>query len=319
MTDTLRRERGVGENPQKTAPARNFPIAAVVRSHGKQSERRVSGRRSLSGRELSPSRHLSRILSVLAMVAAANAAGAAAPVVNNIIGSPAIVAPGGLVTLEVSAHDPDCSATCLTGCGLYIRPDLTAWSADGGAFVFVDSGAPGSPYTATAQWQAPSTEGAFTLSVSLSDSGGMMCGGRQTATASLQVVVTSTPGSPPVIESLVGDPMALYPGEESQLACAAHDPDGDPVSYSWSSDLGGLTPGANGSAVFAATSPGVAAITCTVTDAAGAAASRSIELAVSDVAAQQLLTPGLSSPHRVDVDSMGERGASRQSAWRPVT
>jgi hypothetical protein len=258
------------------------------------------------------------------MLAAASATWAAAPVVDVFTASPQAVAPGGLVTLEVTAHDPDCSSTCPTGCGLYVRSDLTAWSADGGVFVSENNGTPGSPYAASAQWQAPVSEATFTLSVSLADSGGTMCGGRQTTVATLQVQVTSNPSSPPVIESLVGNPVSLYPGQTSQLTCAATDPDGDPVSYSWSTDFGALTPGTNGSAVFGSPLPGVATVRCTATDPSGAATTEGIVLSVSDVEAERLITSGLSSPHRLDVDSMGDlyvvdRGAGGITAIRLET
>ncbi len=314
----------MGENPQKPDPARKFPLASVVRPSDTRRRGGIPVRRNLMGGTSSAAGLLSMSLWVLLMLAAANGVWAAAPVVDSFSASPAVVAPGGLVTLEVTAHDPDCSSTCLTGCGLYIRADLTAWSAVDGVFVLEDNGTSGSPYTATVEWRAPSTEATFTLSVSLSDSGGMLCGGRQTTTTSLQVQVTSTPGGAPVIESLVGNPSSLYPGERSSLKCAATDPDGDPVSYSWFTDFGALTPGANGSAVFEAALPGVATITCTATDPSGAAATDSVVLAVSDVAAERLITPGLSSPHRLDVDSMGDlyvvdRGAGGITAIRLET
>jgi len=261
---------------------------------------------------------------VLLALAMATPAWTAAPIVDSFTASPAIVAPGGLVTLEVIAHDPDCSSTCVTGCGLYIREDLTSWSAGEGVFVLESNGPSGSTYSATAQWQAPLTDATVTVSVSLSDSGGMMCGGRQTTTSSLQIQVSSTPGNAPIIESLTAAPVSLYPGESSLLTCAATDPDGDEVSYDWSSDLGSLTPGANGSATFEATRPGVATITCSATDPTGASASRSIVVAVSDVEAQRLIMPGLSAPHRLDVDSMGDlyvvdRGAGGISVLRLET
>lgn len=248
----------------------------------------------------------SGILLVTLMLFSASGAWAAAPVVDSFIATPTVVAPGGLVTLEVSAHDPDCPSACLTGCGQYIRSDLTDWSADDGAFVLQDNGASGSPYTATAQWQAPSTEATYTISVSLSDSGGMLCGGRQSATANFMVQVTSTPNAAPVIDSLAADPVAFHPGESSQLTCAATDPDGDPVSYGWATDFGTLTPGVNGSATLEAPVPGLATVTCTATDPAGAAALRSVVLSVSDVEAERMISAGLSAPHRLDVDSMGE-------------
>jgi hypothetical protein len=251
-------------------------------------------------------RRTSGILWTLLMFFSASGVWAAAPVVDNFSSSTTVIAPGGVVTLEVSAHDPDCPSACLTDCGLYIRSDLTAWSANDGAFVLQDNGASGSPYTATAQWQAPLTEATYTISVSLSDSGGMLCGGRQSAIANVLVQVTSTPNAAPVIDFLVADPVAFHPGESSQMTCTATDPDGDPVTYGWATDLGTLTPGSNGSATLEAPIPGSATVTCTATDPAGAAAVKSVVLAVSDVEAERMITAGLSSPHRLDVDSMGD-------------
>ena len=255
---------------------------------------------------LSTNRRFSTVLLVLLMLFSASGVWAASPVIDSFSVSTTVVAPGGLIGLEVSAQDPDCSTTCSTGCGLYIRSDLTAWSADGGVFVLENNGASGSPYTATAQWQAPSTEANYTLSVSLSDSGGMLCGGRQSATANVLVQVTSTPNAAPVIDSLIAEPVAFRPGESSQLTCAATDPDGDLVSYGWATDVGTLTPGVDGSATLEALVPGPATVTCTATDPTGAAAFKSTVLAISDVEAERMITAGLSSPHRLDVDSMGD-------------
>jgi len=255
---------------------------------------------------LSAGRHFPRILLVLLMFFSASGTWAALPVIDSFSASTTVVAPGGLIALEVSAHDPDCSTTCSAGCGLYIRSDLTVWSADGGVFVLQNNGASGSPYTATAQWQAPTTEATYTISVSLSDSGGMLCGARQTATANVLVQVTSTPNAAPVIDSLIAEPLAFHPGESSQLTCSASDPDDDPLSYGWATDLGTVTPGTDGSATLEVSVPGLATVTCTAQDPAGSAAGKSIVLAVSDVEAERTITAGLSSPHRLDVDSMGD-------------
>jgi len=148
----------------------------------------------------------------VAMVMVASAAFAnQPPVIDSFTASSAWVQPGGTLTLTVSAHDPDCAGTCTSGCGLYIRQDLTVWGASAGSFIAQNNGAPGSPYTANATWQAPSTEGIITLSVTLADSGTSFgCGGRMTASASLNVAVSNTPPNlPPVIASLTADKTQL--------------------------------------------------------------------------------------------------------------
>lgn len=216
------------------------------------------------------------------------------------------VLPEGTVTLTVNAHDPDCPGTCTSGCGLYIRSDLTFWSATGGSFTATDNGSPSSPYVATADWQAPTTEGTYTLSVSLSDSGSFLCGGREVSAASLDVLVTSSTNQPPVVDALSAAPTRLFPGQPSQLTCLASDPDGDPLTYAWATNLGTVTPAGDTAATLAASDPGIATVTCTVTDPEGASGSDSIQLVVSDAQASQVIDGVFSAPQRLAVDSMGD-------------
>ncbi len=61
---------------------------------------------------------------VLALMPAALGA-AEAPVVDSLSASPVTVAPGESVILTALAHDPDCPDTCTSGCGQYVRADLT--------------------------------------------------------------------------------------------------------------------------------------------------------------------------------------------------
>jgi hypothetical protein len=289
----------VGDIPQSKDPAREFPVATAVRP--------VDATSLAAGR-------LSMSLWALLTLAMASGAWAAAPVVDSFSASTTVVAPGGLVTLEVTAHDPDCPSTCTTGCGEYLRADLTAWSASGGAFVAENNGTSGSPYVATADWSAPAVEGTYTISVYLADSGSILCGGRQSTTAQLSVLVTTTPNSPPEISLLTADPAQLYPGETSSLTCIASDPDGDPLIYSWTSDIGTVTPGVDGAAVFEAGDPGLATVTCTVTDTGGASSSAQVGISVTSAVAERSLTVGLVAPQKVSVDSMGDLYVADRSA-----
>lgn len=289
----------MGDIPQSKDPARGFPFAPTVRP--------VGGTSLAMGR-------LSMSLWALLTLAMANGAWAAAPVVDSFSASPAVVAPGGLVTLEVTAHDPDCSSTCATGCGLYIREDLTAWSASGGTFLAENNGTSGSPYVATADWSAPAVEGTYTISVYLADSGGMLCGGRQSTTSQLSVLVTTSSNSPPEISLLTTNRAHLFPGETSLLTCIATDPDGDPLSFGWSSDLGFVTETGEGTAIFSATDPGVATITCEVTDNGGATTRAEVQINVSTTFPARSLTGGLRAPQKLAVDSMGDLYVADRSA-----
>jgi len=236
----------------------------------------------------------------------ASGAWAAAPVVDSFSASPAVVAPGGLVTLEVTAHDPDCTSTCTTGCGQYLREDLTAWSASGGTILAENNGTSGSPYVATADWSAPAVDGTYTISVYLADSGSFLCGGRQSTTAQLSVLVTTSSNLPPIVQSVTADPMSVFPGETSQLQCAATDPDGDAVIFDWNTDVGVVTQGVDGSATLSSAVPGLATVRCTASDPLGAVDSATAQVSISDVRAERMLRDGLGAPFRVAVDSLGD-------------
>jgi hypothetical protein len=241
----------------------------------------------------------------LVIVVWALPAAAAAPVIDSLTATPDSVAPGGTVTLEVKAHDPDCPDVCASGCGNTIRWDMTNWSATGGSFTSLDDGVTGSPYTASAEWQAPLVEAIYDITVELADSGTWMCGGQETVTQTISVQVTSTPNNPPVIDSLTAGSLKIFPGESTDLSCSASDPDGDPVTYSWSSDLGTVTPGTGGSASFSAANPGVATVTCTATDPQLANGSADISIVVSDVVAERRMLRHLAAPARLAADSTG--------------
>ncbi len=240
-------------------------------------------------------------VSVVPGIALANQA----PVIDSFGATPTTVAPGGTVNLSVAAHDPDCIDTCTDGCGLFIRSDLTLWSATGGTIGAQNNGTSGSPYAATAQWLAPTAEDVYTIEVELSDSGTFLCGGRQTTTATVLVTVTSTNNQAPVVTSVTADPGRLYPGEIAQLNCVADDPDGDPLTYEWSTDVGTVTQGPGSTAEFTSAEPAVATVACVATDPQGAAGMGSVVVSVSDVSALGRISDGLKSPQRLAVDSFG--------------
>ncbi len=238
-------------------------------------------------------------------LAAAPARAAQAPVVDRFAASTSSVLPGGLLSLDVQAHDPDCAGTCTTGCGSYVRADLTAWTASGGSIVARRNGTSGSPYAAGADWQAPTAEGSYTVSVTLADSGTSMCGGRQTKAATLTVQVTSSTNRPPAIDSLGGTPGQLYPGQSAQLECRASDPDADAISYAWSADAGIVAATGAGTATFVGTAPGAPSVTCTASDGLGGMATASFRFSLSDAVAEARIE-GLHAPQRIAVDSWGD-------------
>ncbi len=208
--------------------------------------------------------------------------------------------------MTVQAHDPDClTGTCTTGCGAYIRSDLTAWSATAGSFAAERNGTSASPYAAEADWQAPAVEGTYAISVTLADSGTMLCGGRNSVTGTVDVLVTTSTNLPPVVGAVTASPTQLLPGRTARLTCVASDPDGDALSYAWSADTGTLTP-AGATATFVGSQPGIATVTCSATDPQGASGSGTASLSVTEALAEMRLTRDVGVPQRLSVDSQGD-------------
>jgi len=89
---------------------------------------------------------------------------------------------------------------------------------------------------------------------------------------------------PPIIESLVADPPTVEPGGQSRISVSAYDPDGDPLSYTWSAIGGRLssTTGPRDKTWTAPSTPGTYQVTVSVTDnkPGHSPVSRSVDLTV---------------------------------------
>lgn len=142
----------------------------------------------------------------------------AAPRFTGLSVSSYTVAPGGTVTLSVTAQDPDVNDT------------LTyAWSSPAGTF--------SDPAIPNPIWTAPAAEGSVVLMVGASDSHG--------ATATLQITITVAFGTAaayvsvdintaPEIVNILPTPNQLFDlGEAVYLDLTALDPDGDPLTFEW--------------------------------------------------------------------------------------
>ncbi len=246
-------------------------------------------------------------LVLLLQCVAGSAFASAPPIVDDFSADPPFVAPGGMATFTVQAHDPDCPDVCDTGCGQYIRAGLTYWNASGGTVLSEDNGVSGSPYEASMVWQAPATEGTYTISVYLADSGGFMCGGRGSITTPIDILVTLSTNQPPVIDSLIADPDQIRIGQTSDLTCIASDPDGDPITISWATDWGTVTETGFGTAIFTAPDyPGVASVTCTATDPEMYTGSQSVPVSVGDALPLGSISRGFGAPQSVAVDDLGD-------------
>ncbi len=235
-----------------------------------------------------------------------------APVVDNIDYQPSsVINPGQTITITVTSHDPDCTGSCSSGCGQYIRSDLTVWRVTDPAgntttlTSGVDKGVSGSPYTTSVTWTAPSAIGAYTFHLSLSDSGSFMCGGRQTALQDIPVSVAV--GNPPVITSIIADPEVVFINRKSIVRAQAYDPDGDPITFSWSAD-GGLISSTDLPSKIEWIAPmvgGLYTITLTVEDINGLKSSRSVVIYAVIARFKSSITYGVKKPGRISTDDSG--------------
>ncbi|MBN8468216.1 PKD domain-containing protein [Corallococcus exiguus] len=175
-----------------------------------------------------------------------------APRILSLVASPSTVAPGGQVTLQATADDPNAGDT------------LTyAWTAPSGSF--------GAASSLSTSWTAPSTPGQVTLTLTVTDSKG--------ASASLSVIITVSTGNGgaavnvtfntwPQVTRMTALPSSVAVGQSTQLTVTATDSDNDNLSYEWvASCTGTWTNATSASPTFTPTAvpPGG---TCTLSVAA---------------------------------------------------
>lgn len=228
------------------------------------------------------------------------------PIIESFTSSSYSIMPLQTVDLELLAHDPDCQSTCTSGCGQYIRADLTSFSADGGNFLTINYGSSASPYSASATWQAPETEGTYTITVQIGDSGSFICGGRLYSSASIQINVSSNLNNPPVINSIIPSQNPVFISTAINLLVDAQDPENDPLTFEYSTDIGEIHPISLGYAEFVApANPGIAHILCKVSDDKGAFSTKTINIYITSVFPEKSIKLGSPEIYKISSDNYG--------------
>jgi hypothetical protein len=147
------------------------------------------------------------------------------PVIDSVVASSTSVSAGGSVSLRATAH------------GLHPDEALSyAWSSTAGSF------SPAS--AASTSWTAPASPGTQTLTLTVTDSGGL------SSSASLDLTVlpsgeqgaaqlTVSFNNSPSVAAVTATPGQLVVGQTASISASASDSDGDSLSYSWSASCAG--------------------------------------------------------------------------------
>jgi hypothetical protein len=163
------------------------------------------------------------------------------PVISNLaIVTEGEVNPGGTAQLHCTAIDPEGDELSYT------------WSADGGTIYGLG---------ATVSWTAPDELASYTITVEVSD-------GNDIATDQITITVVEH-NHPPIIESLTTDCPKVRPAATATITCVASDPDGDELTYTWTTERGTIS---GEGAIVTWTAPGEYGnylVTVTVSDGRG--------------------------------------------------
>ena len=158
------------------------------------------------------------------------------------------------VTVHVNASDPDND------------PITYSYTASGGT---VEGTGPDARFNTSGL-----AEGSYTVTAKVDDGKG------GTATCSADIAVNKKPNQNPTI-SCATDRSPIMPGERTGITATASDPDGDPLTYSYTA-TGGQVTGDGPKATFDSTglSPGSYTVKCSVSDGRGGTADASTNVDV---------------------------------------
>ena len=163
---------------------------------------------------------------------------------------------GDTVAVHVNASDPDND------------PLTYSYTATGGA---VDGSGPDARWNSTGV-----TPGNYTVTAQVNDGKG------GTASCATDIKVEERPNRPPTA-TLSVERSPILPGEHTGITCTGTDPDGDPLTYSYTAS-GGQVTGTGQNVSFDATGlqPGTYTVKCTVNDGRGGTADASGNVEVKE-------------------------------------
>jgi len=193
------------------------------------------------------------------------------PVITGLTASPSSTERGGISTITCTATDPEGDALTYS------------YTTTGGSISGTGS---------TVTYIAPLTDGTYSITCSISDGNG----GEDNETVAVTVTTTN---SPPEITGLIATPSSIQPGGISTITCTATDPDGDALTYSYTT-AGGSISGTGSTVIY--TAPGIDGshtVTCTVSDGNGGEDNETVVVTVTTANSPPEITGLTASPSSI--------------------
>jgi hypothetical protein len=130
-------------------------------------------------------------------------------------------------------------------------------------------------------WKAPNVEGSYYILCRVEDEYGHQ------VLDSVKIAVVEFINNVPIIERIIAQPRKIHIGTSSQLFCDAFDPDGDELTYFWSSGEGTFSGSGSNVIWTAPIQVGNYFLRCRVEDIYGSGTIDSVEVSVRDTSIHQ--------------------------------
>ncbi len=222
------------------------------------------------------------------------------PVITSVTASPKAIEPNASTTITSVATDPDGDPLTyrwfnpegnrgyLKGIGRVVILPLPHLVIEGTGNVVT--------------WTAPEDLGEYVIEVNVSDNRGN--------TVTDAITVSVAPNEPPTITKLSAKPSTIVIDHSATITCVASDPEGNPLTYSWSTTRGSISGTGDVVTWTAPGSVGQSTIEVTVNDEWGGTATRSVTVQVQGRKLTRTMVPVSSESGSIHSDGQ------LQPAWR---